>query len=340
MPADDQTPPAIYTETADTGEIPYVDVHAPDSSPVDASNEYVSPETAPPLPPPPPSAVRTGIAPIWHTVILIAGILGFSVWGGIRAAAGTEPIAALKGSRLGHYALSGVFELLLVGWVALGLRLRKVPFRSIFGALPRGLNNIVMELGIAAAFWLCSMFVLASFGLTWNLVQTQIYKHQLVIHDQQQAKSEAQQKAGQTPEPVSPKPKSPQQQQTEMAHQLMGFAPSNGIEIAGWGLLCLIVGFSEELVFRGYLQWQGSLLFRNVILGAILSSLVFGGAHAYEGLRGMCLIGIYGGLFATITLIRRNLFPGIVAHSWHDFLTGMLLALLRQTHMLDKLPAS
>jgi membrane protease YdiL (CAAX protease family) len=327
MSADDLTPPAIH-DVSNAGLIPPTPVH-------DFTSEFVPP----PLPLPPPPA-RRSIAPIWHTIVLIAGILGFSIWGGIRASTGTEPLAALKGSRLGHYALSAVFELLLVGWVALGLRLRKVPFRSIFGALPRGLNNITMELGIAAAFWLCSMVVLASFGLTWNAVQTQIYKHDLSVHDQKQAQSEAQKKAGQTPTPVPPKPKTPIQQQTEMAHQLMGFAPSSGIEIAGWALLCLIVGFSEELVFRGYLQWQGSLLFRNLIVGAILSSLVFGGAHAYEGLRGMCLIGIYGALFATITLIRRNLFPGMIAHSWHDFLTGMLLALMRQTHMLDKLPTS
>ena len=197
-----------------------------------------------------------------------------------------------------------------------------------------------METGIAAAFWLCSMFVLATFGITWNLVQTHIYKQQVAIHDQQQAQSEAQRKAGETPAPIPPKPKSPQQQQTDMARQLMGLAPSNGIEIAAWGLLCIIVGFSEELVFRGYLQWQSSLLLRSTILGAVLSSLVFGGAHAYQGLRGMCLIGIYGALFAIITIMRRNLFPGMVAHAWHDFLTGMALALIREMHLLDKLPKS
>ena len=335
MPAEDLTPPAL----------PSTNYPFPSGSLLPAvqavANAKIPPDaTAQPLPPPLPEA-RRSIAPIWHTIVLVVAILAFSIWGGIRSSdGGSEPLSAFKGSLLGHYAMSGVFELLVVGWVAIGLRLRKVPFRSLFGELPRGLNNIVMETGIAAAFWLCSMFVLATFGITWNLVQTHIYKQQVAIHDQKQAQSEAQQKAGQTPAPIPPKPKSPQQQQTDMARQLMSLAPSNGIEIAAWGLLCVIVGFSEELIFRGYLQWQGSLLLRNAVLGAVLSSLVFGGAHAYQGLRGMCLIGIFGALFAIITIMRRNLFPGMIAHAWHDFLTGMMLALIREMHLLDKLPTS
>ena len=38
-----------------------------------------------------------------------------------------------------------------------------------------------------------------------------------------------------------------------MVRQLMELGPANGIEVAGWALLCIIVGFSEELIFRGFL---------------------------------------------------------------------------------------
>lgn len=120
----------------------------------------------------------------------------------------------------------------------------------------------------------------------------------------------------------------------------MELAPANGMEVAAWGLLCLIVGFSEELIFRGYLQLQGIALLRRVPLSLVLTAIVFGAAHGYEGARGIVIITVYGALFGGITLLRRNLFPGMLAHSWHDFATGIALSILRSTHFLDHLPLS
>jgi membrane protease YdiL (CAAX protease family) len=122
-----------------------------------------------------------------------------------------------------------------------------------------------------------------------------------------------------------------------MIRKLMELAPATGVEFAAWGLLCLLVGFSEEAIFRGYLQLQGIAWLPRVFLGVAFSALVFGCAHAYQGVRGMFIITIYGLLFSLLTLLRRGLFPGMVAHSWHDFFTGMMLALIRSTHLLDKL---
>jgi membrane protease YdiL (CAAX protease family) len=267
-------------------------------------------------------------------LVLVAVIIGFSVWGGIRTSgSGNEPMTSLNGSLLLHYAMSSVFELILVAWVALGLRLRRIPFLSLLGNLPRGLNDITKEVGIAALFWLCSMFILSSVALTWSVVQNQVYQHQLNAQEQGT-------KASGPNSAKTPKLESPAEQQIKMARKLMALAPSNALEIAAWGALCLIVGFSEELIFRGYLQSQGILLLRSAFVGVLFSALVFGAAHAYQGPRGMVLIGVYGALFSGIALIRRNLLPGMIAHTWHDFATGMLLAFIRETHLLEKLPHS
>jgi uncharacterized protein len=310
----------------------------------------ISPPALLPSPVPQPISPR-GIAPIWHTILLILAIAAFSIWGAqhsdsdeINPLAPVHRVAkpaAADGHanngpaseksdpiRLLRYALSGILELLIVAWVALGLRLRRIPFRSLFGAWPRSLNDLTLEAGVAAIFWLCSMVILVVVALAWTVIQTQVYQHQLKSHTHAQ--------------PVSPstKPESPQQQQAETVRQLMELAPANGFEIAAWGFLCLIVGFSEELVFRGYLQSQGIALLRNIPITVLLTSLVFGAAHGYQGLRGMCIITIYGALFSGITLLRRNLFPGMIAHTWHDFATGLLLALIRSAHLLDRLPLS
>ena len=304
------------------------------------------PGPVPPLAPPlvPPEPTRRGIAPLWHTIVLVVGILAFSVWGSITPDTGklnplapvhtaaqtpTQPKAsnATDRVRLIRYGLTGALELIIVGWVAFGVRLRKVPFRSLFGRIPRDLNSITLEAGVALSFWLCSMLVLASSALAWQAVDNQIYQHQLKSQSHNQS-------------PSSPKLESPLQKQTEAAQQLMDLAPANAVELTAWGLLCILVGFSEELVFRGYLQSQSISLLHRIPISILLTSLVFGAAHGYQGLRGMCMITIYGALFSCLTLLRRSLLPGMLAHSWHDFATGLLLAFLRSSHILEHLPVS
>jgi len=276
------------------------------------SVEELAPSIDPPIPL---STPKPGIAPLWHTLLLILAIIAISVLGAERmtSAGSGDP------HRIPHYALSAALELVLVGFVLLGLPLRKIPFRTLFGIVPRGLNNITREAGIALLFWLVSMFILGSAALSWNAVQTAIYDRH--------AKAQP-----------NLKESSPRQQQIEMAKKLMTLAPANGLEIAAWGALCLVVGFSEELVFRGYLQMQSASLLHSTALGVALSALVFGAAHGYQGIRGMFLIGIYGALFGCLAVLRRSLVPGMLAHSWHDFATGLFLSLIRETHLLDRLP--
>jgi len=324
----------------------------------DLTQQSAQPEDAPPIAPSKPR----GIAPLWHTLLLIVAILAYSFWGAQRigdnnpilpvhkqphaaslpAAKANATPASEDSLRILRYALSAGLELLVVLWVYLGLRLRKIPFRSLFGNWPRGLNDITKEAGIAGVFWICSMFVLLTFALTWNAVQTVVYQHEL--KSQPPVASSTPDKPGAPSKsesaPAQRKPKSPQQEQADNVKELMQLAPANSLEIAAWGLLCLIVGFSEEIIFRGYFQSQGISLIGSIAISVVLTSLVFGAAHGYQGLRGICLIGIYGALFSGISLLRRNLFPAMLSHAWHDFATGLALAAVRETHLLDHLPKS
>jgi membrane protease YdiL (CAAX protease family) len=277
-----------------------------------------------------------GIAPIWHTLVLVIAILAYSVWGAIGARTGTtNPIAPPSGGahaasagvdhvRLIRYALTGALELGIVVWVAFGMRLRKVPFRTLFGVWPRELNSVTMEILVAAAFWVCSMIILALCALAWLGVQNHIYKQQTAAQSSNSSESGSQ----------VAKPKSPEQQQAELIRHLTEIAPANGIEIAAWGLLCLVVGFSEEVIFRGYLQSQGIAILRNGPVAVVGAAIVFGAAHGYQGARGVFLISVFGVLFGIITRMRRSLLPGMIAHAWQDFFVGLLLALLRANPQL------
>jgi len=285
--------------------------------PADPQFSVPLPEPEPPTPPP-----SRSIAPIWHTAILIAIILGYSFLG-----ARSGPISD-RVPLLAHYGASALLEIALVLWALWGLRLYKNPLRTILGAVPRSPRAIAIDIGTAAIFWLVAMCVLATVGITWVAVENRIYQIEL-RHQQQQPHPPGQPAPAPTP--------NPQDKQLENARNLMRLAPSTFAEGFAWGVLCLLVGFAEELVFRGYLMAQGIAWLRTLPFGILFSALIFGSAHGYEGARGMVTIGVYGALFSILALYRRSLVPGMIAHAWHDFATGILLALIRNYHLLDKI---
>jgi membrane protease YdiL (CAAX protease family) len=101
--------------------------------------------------------------------------------------------------------------------------------------------------------------------------------------------------------------------------------PRSGVEKIFWVILSLGAAFSEEITFRGFIISRFRILTGRDWHGALLSSLVFGLGHLYQGLAGVILTFTYGILFAGLYLARRSIFPCIVAHFLQDAL--ILLAI-------------
>lgn len=104
-------------------------------------------------------------------------------------------------------------------------------------------------------------------------------------------------------------------------------APHSWSEVALFTILSLSAGICEEFVFRGYLlrqfqRWSGSTLF-----AVVLSSVVFGCLHLYEGTGPMLEIGGLGAVYAIVALRRGNLRGVMVAHFLQDAVTGLILYL-------------
>ena len=253
------------------------------------------------------------VAPVWHTLVLIAGIAVLSVEGA-RELSGPNA-NAVDSSKLATYATTVGSQLLMLGWVYLGLRLRKVPFRSLFGDLSGGIKTFFLDLGIAVAFWIGSVVVLGTIGITWTITELALQHRSLFGHNGK---------------PVPPDPA-----QQHLIHTLSALAPSNGREIAAWALVCVIAGLIEELVFRGYFQRQFIAWSRGAVAGGVaLSALLFGAAHGYQGIRNMVLLTIFGLLFSLLAVFRRNLRAGMFAHAWHDFAIGLLLAFAKWKRLI------
>lgn len=268
-----------------------------------------TPENNPDVAPLPATAQPgpAAVAPAWHTIVLIAGILAISATSASR-------LSGAHGSphRIATYALTSAMELAMLAWVLVGLRLRRTSLRALLGANAINLRSIAIDFGVAFLFWVGSMMVLGTLAITWKVAEAVVTHRPLI--------------------PADGKPDPEQQRTLETLGQL---APSNGEEIAAWALLCLVAGFVEECVFRGYLQQQFIAWGRgSLAAGVVFSALIFGSAHAYEGARSMFLIGVFGALLSGLAIFRRSLRAGILAHCWHDLFVGLALALLKSQHFI------
>jgi membrane protease YdiL (CAAX protease family) len=115
--------------------------------------------------------------------------------------------------------------------------------------------------------------------------------------------------------------------------QISQLAPASLAEAAVWIALSISAGICEEFVFRGYLQQQFARATGRWWVGVLVSAVLFGGAHGYEGLAGMLMITAYGALFGLLAIRRGSLRAGMIAHGWHDSITGLALWALRRAHV-------
>jgi hypothetical protein len=160
-------------------------------------------------------------------------------------------------------------------------------------------------------FWLGSLFVLGTINAIWMAIDAAVHHRSIFPNG---------------------KPDAAQQQ---TLHTLSALAPGSILEAGLWILLCIMAAFTEEIVFRGYLQRQFTAWGRGAVaVGVVFSALLFGCAHGYQGVRNMVLLSIFGAFFSILTIVRRNIRAGIFAHAWQDIVAGLAIALLHVLHQI------
>jgi uncharacterized protein len=93
--------------------------------------------------------------------------------------------------------------------------------------------------------------------------------------------------------------------------------PSNSVEYGLWIVLSLTAGFCEELVFRGYLQ-KALEFSTNAGIAIVTQGVIFGLAHAYQGIKLATLIIVLGTMLGWLAHWRRKLWPGMMFHAVID----------------------
>lgn len=100
--------------------------------------------------------------------------------------------------------------------------------------------------------------------------------------------------------------------------------PETGKEKAVFVVLSFSAGLGEEVAYRGFLVPALTLVFGSVWGAALLSSLVFGVLHAYQGWLGVVRTALLGMVLASAFIFTGTLWPAILAHAMLDVLVGVV----------------
>ncbi len=209
-------------------------------------------------------------------------------------------LQARKGTLTLHhvpqYAATICYEWVLLGVVWIGLRIKGVPMRTLLGVPHRGWKGLGRDLGFAGIFWVMAMAIIGCLSVL-------LY----AIHHATAA---------------APK-------------GLTAIAPRNASDLLIWIVLCISAGICEEILFRGYLMRQFSFGGKAWV-GVVLSSLIFGASHGYEGWSRMLLLSVLGALLCLLYLKSKSLRPGMFVHAWQDIFAGLVLMGASHFHLLPK----
>ncbi|HWX55191.1 MAG TPA: CPBP family intramembrane glutamic endopeptidase [Verrucomicrobiae bacterium] len=230
--------------------------------------------------------VKKLLAPVWHTGVLVAIILGNSFAGFFY-----KPSTGTASGPVLLYSFTFVFELLLFLFIWIWVRRSGTSMRELIGGRWNTPEDVLLDLGLAFGF-----FVVA--GLIIALVR--IALGDIDLHNLNKLAQEAKRTLG-------------------------PLIPRSGFQAGLFLLLSVSAGLFEEIIFRGYLQKQIAAMAGNAYAGILGSGVTFGAAHAYQGGRGMIAIGVFGVLFGILAHLRKSLRPGMIAHATQDAYAGLAL---------------
>lgn len=105
-----------------------------------------------------------------------------------------------------------------------------------------------------------------------------------------------------------------------MPGEIAMLIPNDPAGMVVWVVVSFTAGFCEEAMFRGYLMTRLKLVFdiKGWMIPVIVSAVVFGACHAYQGWPGFIILTIYGAMFSLLYIRTRSLWPCVIAHFFQD----------------------
>ncbi len=104
---------------------------------------------------------------------------------------------------------------------------------------------------------------------------------------------------------------------------LGGLLPHSREELKSFDLLSATAGIVEEVLWRGFLIWYLSH-YVPVVVAALIGSVGFGLAHAYQGFSNVPKIVGVGMVLSALYILSGSLWLSILLHALGDMLQGRL----------------
>jgi hypothetical protein len=98
--------------------------------------------------------------------------------------------------------------------------------------------------------------------------------------------------------------------------------PTNPTERAVWVVVSISAGVCEELLYRGWVLSLFGAALGSIWLGLLISSILFGFAHAYQGRSAIFATGVVGAVFGIVFIVSGSLIPGQLLHTAMDLNSG------------------
>jgi len=99
--------------------------------------------------------------------------------------------------------------------------------------------------------------------------------------------------------------------------------PVNLLEYLPYSALAITAGVCEEFIYRGFVLAALFQVALPVWLAVVLTSLLFGLAHAYQGKAGIVSTGLFGVVLAIARLVFGSLVPVMMWHAGLDLAAGV-----------------
>jgi len=109
--------------------------------------------------------------------------------------------------------------------------------------------------------------------------------------------------------------------QLESIGEIVQFVPHTRCEFRSFVYVSITAGIVEEIVYRGFVLWYLSL-FMPVWLALAVSSIGFGLAHSYQGVKGAVRCGLVGLAFGILYVVTGSIWLPIIGHALLDVLQG------------------
>jgi len=195
-----------------------------------------------------------------------------------------RPLTAQR-SPIPLYVATMAWQYALLAYVYLGVR-RRGGLRELIGGRWKEFEDFLIDIGLALLYWVVSALVLV--GLLQLMGFGDPAKYQ------------------------------------EARKALLPLFPQGALQSVLWVGVAATAGFCEEIIFRGYLQRQIAAISGNVALAVVGQAVLFGMGHGYQGPERMLIIAVWGAMFGLLALWRKSLRPGMIAHTFHNTLVGLV----------------